>query len=114
MGSVFGGSLNAAVAQYLQLFDAAGQLSRQPDAAVMLAMDLFSSVGPVMSPLQKARLLALSRPLHPDLGTTVREWLDHHGLLEQAGVAAAAGEEAAAAAAGEEAPAPAAEAAQNV
>ena len=113
---MFGGSLNAAMAQYLQLFDAAGQLSRQPDAAVMLAMDLFSSVGPVMSPLQKARLLALSRPLHPDLGTIVREWLDQYGLLEQTDAAAEAGAagEAAAAAAGEEVPAPAAAAGQKV
>ena len=96
MGALFGDSLSASVGQYLQLFDAAGQLSQQPDATLMATMELFSTAGAVVTPLQKARMMALCRPLHPDVGTIVREGLDHYGLLEPAGAgdasAAAGGE----------------------
>jgi hypothetical protein len=105
MGALFGDSLSASVGQCLQLFDAAGQLSQQPDAALMMTMELFSTAGAVVTPLQKARMLALCRPLHPDVGTVVREGLDHYGLLEPAGKNESA---AATAAGGEQAPAPAA------
>lgn len=37
--------------------------------------------GAVVSPLQKARLIALCRPLHPDVPVIVREVLLLHGLL---------------------------------
>lgn len=37
--------------------------------------------GAVVSPLQKARLCSLCRPLHPDVPILVREALLLHGLL---------------------------------
>jgi hypothetical protein len=76
----------------------------------MATVELFSTAGAVVTPLQKARMMALCRPLHPDVGTIVREGLDHYGLLEQADAAGAA----AAAAGGKEAPAPAAAAGPQV
>lgn len=106
MGDMFGDSMSSAVGRYLQLFDAAGQLSQQPEAALLAAVELSSTAG-VVSPLQKARMLALCRPLHPDVAAIMRAGLIHFGLIEPADAV-----EAAALGAGldgcEEAPAPSA------
>ena len=107
MGDAFGGSLSSAVGRYLQLFEAAGQLSQQPEAALLAAVELSSTAGAVVSPLQKARMLALCRPLHPDVAAIVRAGLIHFSLLEPADAAEAAAL-GAGLAAGEEAPAPSA------
>jgi len=41
--------------------------------------------GAAVSPLQKARMSAACRPLHPDVAAIVREGLQHYGLLPAGG-----------------------------
>jgi hypothetical protein len=76
-------SLSAASLQYLSLFDAAGQMTHQPDSALWILAKLYGAAGAVVSPLQKARMCSLCRPLHPDVPILVREALLLHGLLPE-------------------------------
>ena len=128
--------LGAASAAYLRLFEAAGQLSQQPNAAVMILMQFYAragacegclggrglpgrlgrgsvrrqrgrrctaaaaphsrrrcapltqlpsttpaAAGAAVTPLQKARMTAACRPLHPDVPAVVHAGLEHLGLL---------------------------------
>jgi hypothetical protein len=37
--------------------------------------------GTFIKPLQKMRMVALSRPVYPDIAAMIREALHHHGML---------------------------------
>ncbi|KAI3433707.1 hypothetical protein D9Q98_003516 [Chlorella vulgaris] len=82
--------LSAATQQYLRVFDAAGSLIHHSNAAVMLTMDFISKAGQYVTPLQKTRMMAMCRPLHPDVLTIVQEGLRHFGVLPERGESSAA------------------------
>lgn len=72
------------MAQYLDLADAAGQLSGVRDAELYCLLDFYTSAGAVISELQKARIIAACRPaLNPDVPTIIRLTLLRYGLLKE-------------------------------
>ncbi|EFN59061.1 hypothetical protein CHLNCDRAFT_137778 [Chlorella variabilis] len=77
--------LSAGVQQYLRVFEAAGQLSHQPNAALLITMEFMSTSGAHVTPLQKSKMIAQCRPLHPDVACVVRGGLEHFGLLRAGG-----------------------------
>jgi hypothetical protein len=46
--------------------------------------------GQYVTPLQKTRMMAMCRPLHPDVLTIVQEGLRHFGVLPERGESSAA------------------------
>ncbi|KAI7836429.1 hypothetical protein COHA_009698 [Chlorella ohadii] len=76
-----GRSLRSMMASYLQLFEAAQRLARQPDAALVALLEFHTATGSVISGMQKARCAALYKPLFPDIVAIVRACLEQHGLL---------------------------------
>ncbi|KAL4420385.1 hypothetical protein ABPG77_002325 [Micractinium sp. CCAP 211/92] len=74
-------SLSSMVGQYIELAEAMGALTAQPTAALLILEDFFSNAGAAVTLLQKARMTAACRPLHPDVPAIVQEGLIFHGLL---------------------------------
>lgn len=71
-----------AAARYCTVFEAAGQLLHAPDAALAEMLAFYSVAGRVATLLQKARIVAVCRPLDPDIPALVGETLALHGLLD--------------------------------
>ncbi|PSC68818.1 Carbonic anhydrase 2 [Micractinium conductrix] len=68
-------SLNSMVRQYLTLAEATGKLEQAPTLALLATMDFYAAAGSVTTPMQKLRMTATCRPLHPDVVAIVREGL---------------------------------------
>ncbi|KAL4430755.1 hypothetical protein ABPG75_006011 [Micractinium tetrahymenae] len=69
------------VQQYLDLAEATGALTAQPKAALLILEDFFCTAGAFVTLLQKARMTAACRPLHPDGPAIAREGLILRKLL---------------------------------
>ena len=74
---------SAQVAQYLDLADAAGQLSSLEDTKLYVLLDFYTAAGAHVSELQKARLLASCSGLNPNVPVVIGEWLSRFGLLPE-------------------------------
>ncbi|KAL4422589.1 hypothetical protein ABPG75_008786 [Micractinium tetrahymenae] len=79
-------TLGALMSRYLGLFDAAGKLSTLRDAEFIAMLQFLGRIGLVFSPVQKARLAAVSCPHFPDIVQISRllaeEGEAEHGQVE--------------------------------
>ncbi|KAL4436565.1 hypothetical protein ABPG75_003704 [Micractinium tetrahymenae] len=74
-------SLRSMMQQYLRLYEAAKQLSKQPDTALVVLLELHVAAGAILSEVQRARCAAMYRPLFPDIVAIVRSCLEQNDLL---------------------------------
>lgn len=81
LGMLGDASLSSMVGQYIELAEAMGALTAQPTEALLILEDFFCHAGAGVSLLQKARMTAACRPLHPDVPAIVQEGLILHGVL---------------------------------
>jgi hypothetical protein len=72
------------MSRYLALVEATGVLAHQPNEAVITLLEFSASLTRVLTPIQRARLVALSKPVLPDFVLIATGAMRHHGLVPRA------------------------------